>query len=271
MQDPNQQYRLLREVKLAPGEITADSNFQPRIGGIDPEHVAELEPVSEHWPPLKVVQRGDRYLLVDGFHRLAAAQKRGLERVTVSLLEVPESEDLHALAFTLNAIHGSPLTLSDRRAFAGRLLRGHPDWSDREIGRRSGLVQPTVAKVRHDLEQQAQIPVTTARVGRDGRPYDATPQQRHKKITVSEFLENIVSRLDQNEQRRIVRYLEKLADLLEEQDTLEGFQTIKDAATACCAILGEEKSKELAERLGWSSGNIFEIARALGHRPEAQS
>jgi ABC-type branched-subunit amino acid transport system ATPase component len=173
-------------------------------------------------------------------------------------------------AFALNAAHGAPLTLSDRRGFAARLLRSHPDWSDREIGKRSGLVQPTVAKVRHDLEHQAQIPVTTARVGRDGRRYDATPQQRHKKITVSEFLENIVSRLDQNEQRRIVRYLQKLADLLEEQDTLKGFQTIKDAATACCAVLGEEKSKELAERLGWSSENVLEIARALGYRPEAQ-
>jgi hypothetical protein len=245
--------------------------LQPRVSGIDPGHVRELEPVHSHWPPLKVVNRNGRNLLVDGFHRYAAAQKLGLEQVNVTVLEVSEGEDLHALAFALNASHGSPLTLIDRRAFAGRLLRSHPDWSDREIGRRSGLVQPTVAKVRHDLEQQAQIPVTTTRVGRDVRPYNATGQQGHTRITVSEFLENIVSRLDQNEQRRIVRYLEKLADLLEEQDTLKGFQTIEDAATACSAVMDEEQSKELAERLGWSSGNIFEIARALGYRPEARS
>jgi ParB-like chromosome segregation protein Spo0J len=263
--------KTLRKIELPLSDIVADAELQPRIDGIDPQHVRELEPFHEHWPPIKVVRRGGRYLLVDGFHRYAAAQKLALGTVAVTVLEVPESEDLHALAFALNAIHGTPLTLSDRRAFAGRLLRGHPDWSDREIGRRSGLVQPTVAKVRHELEQQAQIPVTTTRVGRDGRPFDATPQPRHKKITVSEFVENIVSRLDQNEQRRIVRYLQKLADLLEEQDTLKAFQTIKDAATACCVILGEENSKELAERLGWSSGNVLEIARALGYRPEAQS
>jgi hypothetical protein len=209
--------------------------------------------------------------LVDGFHRLAAARRRGLEKVTVSLLEVPEGVDLHALAFALNAVHGNPLTLSDRRAFAARLLRGHPDWSDREIGRHCGLVQPTVAKVRHELEQQAQIPVATTRVGRDGRPYDTTPRHRRGKITVAEFLGQVASTPNRNEQRRIVRSLEKLANLLEDQDALKGFQTIEDAAKACREVLGAEEAMELAERLGWSSGNIFDIARALGYRAEVRS
>jgi hypothetical protein len=251
-------------------DIVAAPELQPRVSGIDLQHVRKLEPVHSHWPPLKIVNRNGRYLLVDGFHRYAAAQKLGLEQVSVTVLEVSETEDLHALAFALNASHGSPLKLSDRRAFAGRLLRSHPDRSDREIGRQSGLVQPTVAKVRRELEQQAQIPVTTTRVGRDGRPYDAAPRHRHGKITVSAFLEKVV-RLHRNEQRRIVRYLVKLADLLEQQDTLKGFQTIEDAAKACREVLGAEEAKELAERLGWSSGNIFDIAQALGYRAEVWS
>ena len=78
-------------------------------------------------------------------------------------------------------------------------------------------------------------------------------------------------RLHRNEQRRIVRYLEKLADLLEQQHTLKGFQAIEDAAKACCEVLRAEEAKELAERLGWSSGNIFDIARALGYRAEDRS
>jgi ParB-like chromosome segregation protein Spo0J len=253
-------------------DIIVDSEYQPRVDGIDPKHVEELEPVFEHWPPLQVVRRGGRYLLVDGFHRYAAARKCGLEKISVAVLDVCDTADLHALAFALNAAHGSPLTLSDRRAFADRLLRTHPNWSDREIGRRCGLAQHTIAKVRHELEQQAQIPVTNTRVGRDGRPYDATSQQRRgRKITVLELLDEIASKLDRSEQRRIVRYLLKLADALEDQNKLKGFETFEDAAKACCAVLGAEKSKDLGGRLGWSSGNVFEIALALGYRAEGQS
>jgi hypothetical protein len=84
-----------------------------------------------------------------------------------------------------NAAHGAPLTLGDRRAFAARLLHSRSDWSDREIGRRCGLVEPTVAKVRHALEQQGQIPVTNARVGRDGRAYDA----KRRRLAFSENAE----------------------------------------------------------------------------------
>jgi hypothetical protein len=225
-------------------DIVADREFHPRVDGIDPQHVRELELFHEHWPRLKVVWRGGQYLLVDGFHTYAAAQKLGT--VAVAVLEASDTEDLHTLAFMLNAAHGAPLTLNDWRAFAARLLRSHPDWSDREI------------------------PVTTTRVGRDGRPC-ASPLHRHGKITVAEFLEQVASTPNRNEHRRIVRYLEKLANFLEDQDALKGFQTIQDAAKACWEVLAAEDAKELAERLGWSSGNIFDIARALGYRAELRS
>jgi hypothetical protein len=156
--------------------ITADPALQPRTDGLDLDHVRALEMVAEAWPPLKVVGPGCRFLLVDGFHRFAAAQNLGLAEIAVEVLEAPADGDLHALAFTLNAAHGRPLTLSDRRAFAARLLRAHPDWSDREIGRRSGLVQPTIAKVRQDLEREKEIAPAVARTGRDGRVYPAKPR-----------------------------------------------------------------------------------------------
>ncbi|HUY03947.1 MAG TPA: ParB/RepB/Spo0J family partition protein, partial [Rhodocyclaceae bacterium] len=106
-------------------KILADPHMQPRVDGLDLEHVRALEAVAEAWPPLKVVRQDDRYLLVDGFHRFAAAQNLGLETVPVLVLDPPEDGDLHGLAFSLNAAHGRPLNLSDRRAFAARLLQAH--------------------------------------------------------------------------------------------------------------------------------------------------
>jgi hypothetical protein len=209
------------------------------------------------------VKHGRGYLLVDGFHRLAAAQNLNFKHITVEVLDPPEDGDLHALAFALNAAHGRPLTLSDRRAFADRLLRTHPEWADREVGRRCGLSQPTVAKVREGLEQEAHIPAMDTRLGRDGNTYPAT-QRRAAPNDAPVIPDRPVSAGERSTQRLMVRYFEQLAGILEAQDALDGFETIDDAVSACRVVLGAEKANALAERLGWSSRNILEVAQALG-------
>ncbi len=256
-----------RVIRVPLERVIADPALQPRVEGIDPDHVRALEAVPEAWPPLRVVAQGDGFLLVDGFHRLAAAQNLGLAEVSVEVLDRPADGDLTSLAFAFNVAHGRPLTLADRRAFAARLLKKHPDWSDREIGRRAGLVQPTVAKVRQDLERDAAIPQADTRRGRDGRVYPASPASPGRSLAeiARDVIERMTTPAERIQQREIVRYLERLADLLEAQDNLAGFDTIKAGADACQAVLGEAKARELAERLGWSSGNIVAVAEALGY------
>ncbi|MGH6877537.1 MAG: ParB/RepB/Spo0J family partition protein [Rhizomicrobium sp.] len=246
-------------------EIVADHDLQPRVNGIDGKHVRELEAGAEHWPPISVVPQSGRFVLVDGFHRLHAAKNLKLQSIRATVLKVPDHADLHALAFTLNASHGRSLSLMDRRAFAARLLCLNPSWSDREIGRQSGLAQPTINKIRTELERQKQIPAAQSRIGRDGRSYAVARQYSLKSWATR--IEEIVDAADSNEQRRIVRYLQKLAPLLAEQAKFKGFN---DAAQACVTVLGEKRAKELAQRIGWSGHNIFEIARTLGYREGAQ-
>lgn len=194
-------------------KIDVDLALQPRVAGLDLAHVRELETVMEAWPPLKVVRRGERYLLLDGFHRLAAAQNLRLETVLVETLDVPEDGDLHAIAFALNAAHGRPLTLNDRRAFAARLLRVHPEWSDREIGRRAGLVQPTIAKVRETLERDAVIAPADIRIGGDGRAHPAKLPPSRDAMGVATLLETLGRSFTTSEriaQRETVHYLQRL-------------------------------------------------------------
>jgi ParB-like chromosome segregation protein Spo0J len=267
------QHTSTRQVKTQ--AIEADPTLQPRVGGLDLDHVKVLEAVAEAWPPLKVVQRGGGFALVDGFHRFAAAQNLGLEAVTVEILEPPQDGDLHELAFSLNAVHGRALTLSDRRTFAARLLKAHPDWSEREIGRRAGLVQPTVAKIRQDLEAQAAIAPTESRIGRDGRNYTAVPRNRDAAPERYDTGPSLIERIgdaftpaDRRNQREIARYLQKLAEALEDQDKLKGFETIPGAAEACRIVLGDQAASELADRLGWSAENILRIAQTLGYDPD---
>ena len=251
--------------------ILADPLLQPRVEGVDPGHVRYLESVVEHWPPLKVVPHEGRYLLVDGFHRYAAAMHLGLDEVSVEVLQISADHDLAALAFDLNASHGRPLSLGDRRAFASYFLEGNPQWSDREVARRCGLAQATVAKIRRNLERAEQISVANTRIGRDGRSYAAKQHQTPVTVTLGELLDGVFTSLDGTGHRKIARYLQKLADLLEEQDDLDKFETIDDAARACVAVLGEEEAEELGKRLGWSAGNVLQIAIALGYQADDAS
>jgi hypothetical protein len=80
-----------------------------------------------------------------------------------------DGDDLDAfvLAVRLNATHGLPLSLADRRAAALRIIRGRPQWSDRAIAAVVGLSPKTVGAVRNRTSEE--IPQLTRRVGRDGR------------------------------------------------------------------------------------------------------
>ncbi|MGW7530463.1 ParB/RepB/Spo0J family partition protein [Streptomyces sp. NPDC054783] len=142
----------------------------PRTAGEDDEHaqaLAELASGAE-LPPI-IVQR-DTNRVVDGRHRVRAAQLRGEREIRACFFD---GDDIGAfvLAVRLNVQHGLPLSLADRKAAVRRILSEHAAWSNRAIASVVGLSPKTVAAVRAEAGQ----PVGQARVGRDGRvrPVDA--------------------------------------------------------------------------------------------------
>jgi ParB/Sulfiredoxin domain len=270
--DPtNPTYRVLGEFSLPIDQIIVDPALQPRVRGVDQNHVNALAQAPERLPPITVVKRDGKIYALDGFHRLEVARQQGIDVISVIELEVPPDADLRSIAYGLNAAHGLPLTMADRQAEAIRLLKVWPSLSDREGGRRTGLAAATIAKLRSTLERDSQIPQVPARVGRDGRSYATAPKGSKKRVDLITFINGVADAFDPRTERKIVRYLRELADNLERQDALNGYDTIDDAVRACRTILGDQGSKELAERLGWSSGNIFEIAKTLGYRAEGES
>jgi len=190
-------------------------------------------------------------------------------------MDIPADGDLRALAFALNAAHGRPLSLDDRRNFAQHLLQRHPDWADREIGRRCGLSSNTVGKIREIMERAAQIEQSQTRLGAGGYVYSVgtNPKQRPAgqlpDVGFIESASQAVSRLftpaERIQQRQISTYLRRLAVALEDQDRLKGWQTAEDAAEACRLVLGPEQARKLADRLGPMCRNVLDVAIALGY------
>jgi ParB-like chromosome segregation protein Spo0J len=151
-----------------------------REEGLDAGHVATLAELTGAWPPI-LVRREDRSV-VDGQHRVAAARRLGLRTLQVTWFD-GSAEDAFVEFVRCNVGHGLPLGLSERRSAATRILRSHPERSDRGIASVCGVSPKTVARLRSDLAALAPRDHPTRRVGRDGRVRPVDPAQLRARIT----------------------------------------------------------------------------------------
>ena len=258
-------------VELPTARVLVDPDLQPRVGGLDPDHIAVLMENPDAWPPLVVVENGG-HTLIDGFHRLAAAQNLRLETVRVEVREMPNDGDLRSLAFGLNATHGRPLTLADRRAEGERILKANPSVSNMEVARATTLSPTTVATIREQLEAVEAIPTTDQRLSRAGALYTPpTPRQPGELPPDREPLGAVFGSKERREQRRLVRYFERLASALADGFAFESWQSSADGAAVCRAVLGDEAAEQLGDNLGPAASNVLELAIALGYEDDDES
>ncbi|NML54826.1 ParB N-terminal domain-containing protein [Streptomyces sp. R302] len=139
---------------------TADS---PRTVGLDEEYARTLATAEGPYRPLLVHRATMR--VIDGTHRLRAARLRGQHTVDVVFFD-GSAEDAFVLSVEANIRHGRPLTRRERTTAALRILRTHPDWSDRFLADRTGLSARTVAALRVRATGPTAV---DGRIGRDGR------------------------------------------------------------------------------------------------------
>ncbi|NGN66176.1 ParB N-terminal domain-containing protein [Streptomyces sp. A7024] len=136
----------------------------PRSSGEDPDHIEALAEVMVPLPPIIVHRSTMR--VIDGVHRLRAAQLRGDSKIAVSYFEGTEA-DAFVLAVESNITHGLPLAMADRKRAAGRIIVSHPQWSDRMIASVTGVAPATVAEIRR--RTSGGTAATGSRIGQDGR------------------------------------------------------------------------------------------------------
>jgi ParB-like chromosome segregation protein Spo0J len=144
-------------LSLRPGD-------SPRLNGVDKGHIELLAETETPLPPILVDKRTMR--VIDGMHRLMSASLRGREEIDVIFFDGSE-EDVFLRAVQENVAHGLPLSKTDRRAAAQRIIASHPHMSDRAIGQAAGLAAKAVAAIRKRSSDD--VPQSNARVGRDGR------------------------------------------------------------------------------------------------------
>ncbi len=159
----------VRELPIDDLVLEPNLNLRDRL---DPDAVERYADAWGRTPPVMVFEVEGQWLLVDGFHRHAAALVR--ERRTIPA-EVRVGTFAEALDFAsaANLAHGLPLTRAERRRAVEVQVRMHHDRSDRRLAEEIGVSREYVGKVRRQLVESGQIPATEGRVGADGKVYPA--------------------------------------------------------------------------------------------------
>jgi DNA-binding transcriptional regulator YhcF (GntR family) len=120
-----------------------------------------------------VFHDGERYWLVDGYHRTAARELLGHKTVLAEIREGTREDALWA-SVAANQTHGLRRTNADKHRSVERALL-HPRaqrLSNRQIATHCGVHHYTVGRIRKELERiQAIEVVDTRQVTRDGSTY----------------------------------------------------------------------------------------------------
>jgi ParB-like chromosome segregation protein Spo0J len=146
----------------------------PRLCGGDFEHARTLAESDVPLPPLLVHRSTMR--VIDGLHRLRAAELQGKREIDVRFVDGDEASSF-VLAVEANIAHGLPLSLADRKAAATRIIGLYPQWSDRKIASVTGLSRTTISAVRvRPTDRERQL---DTRIGLDGRrrPLDSAERR----------------------------------------------------------------------------------------------
>ncbi|ONI78163.1 hypothetical protein ALI144C_32400 [Actinosynnema sp. ALI-1.44] len=147
----------------------------PRVHAVSLEHARALAESDAHLPPIVVHRRTHR--IIDGMHRVQAAKLNGVEEIEAVFFD-GDDDEAFVLAVESNIEHGLPLSLAERSGAAERIVRSHPEWSDRAVALSTGISAKTVSAIRTRIARD--IPAAPNRLGRDGRvrPLDTSAGRR---------------------------------------------------------------------------------------------
>jgi len=147
--------------------IVADAAFQPRVE-TDPAHVLTFDELIANGHPIHPVDvfwTGEKYVLVDGFHRYHAHVKRLLASIQ-AVVHLGSERDAMIFAAGANKLTIKALTAADRKKAVMMLLEDE-EWrekSDHQIAKHTGIgSQSTVRKYKVEFAERKGLPIPQTR------------------------------------------------------------------------------------------------------------
>lgn len=133
---------------------------------------------STTWPPIDVSKTNIGYVIVDGYHRLAAAKEKGLSSLEASCKTYKTENDLIEAVFRVNLAHGLPASKESRSKYAYWLHVAYPDLEQKDIAKRAGISQPAVSTAIARWEAREQKETAQAQ----GEPIEVSVDEAYSAV-----------------------------------------------------------------------------------------
>lgn len=136
------------------------------------EDYSELFEGGSHFPALDVFSDGEKFYLVDGFHRLAAATGCECEAVECEVIDGTLRDALEAaIRGERNRDHGVRRSNADKRKAIEKALGDEEwrGWSDRRLADMVGVSDKLVAQVRKEVAKKAEDSTAESRSCNNGK------------------------------------------------------------------------------------------------------
>ena len=157
-------------------QIVLDKEYQVREK-LEEWRIQEFESIFERLPPILLGNIDGELKLLDGWHRHAAAIRRGEMLLQANVIKVDE-KTAYEIAGRANADAALPLKTKERKKFAEGMLRRFTERSNGWIAEDAGLSTNTVINMRAEMISGLQIEDLDVLIGRDGKQYPVTHEQQ---------------------------------------------------------------------------------------------
>ena len=220
---------------IALDDVVLRDDLDPRLGERDVDLIAQYADIFDALPPIEINQDNE---VIDGWHRVRAADKAERTEIAYVVVETDGDDDLSDKMWAANLKHGVQYTRAQRNTYGLKLHAR--EVSTKDIAARAGVAVNTVLRWTKDLRDKQ-------KQARD----DAIQRLADKGKTQQEIAEELqigqgtVSRIIQNQQ--MVKVDNELQPAIE-TDEVETVEELDEAPNENLADIAEvELELETAE------------------------
>lgn len=167
--------------QIAVDQLEVDQDLQSRASGLDAKTVVEYREAIQRgsaFPPVKVIDDGEKKWLWDGFHTLEANKREGFKEIHAEVRQ-GSRRDAVLLSVAANIAHGLRRSNHDKRKAVQTLLDDSEwgQWSSREIAERCGVSHTFVDNLRRERAGNDCQDTGLTPVGPTSSPVDMRPER----------------------------------------------------------------------------------------------
>jgi len=130
-------------------DVVLRKDLDPRLGERDDDLIAQYADIFDALPPIEINQKNE---LIDGWHRVRAAERAERSEIAYVVIETESDEDLRDRMYAANLRHGVQYTRGQKKAYGIKLHERK--LSAKEIARLSGVGVSTVYRWTTELRDQ---------------------------------------------------------------------------------------------------------------------